>query len=384
MIRVLHVINSFGRGGSETQLLRILKDYDRRRFHIDACTIGSEPGHLAALAQDMGAEVFSCPKSVNLISFSQRFAKEIRGRHYSIVHAHFDAWSGPILRGAARIGVPVRIAHLRSSGAQGMGAPDTHSARIGRNIVVRWGRHWIKRYATHVLGVSKAALDARWPGWQEYPERFMVWTAGVDTQYFSPGKADFETDAIPKVVYVGNFFLRSKRQDLALRIFSLVRDSFPSARLILVGYGTYEGQCKRLAEDLGLADSVDFTGLRERGEVLEFLRTATVFLYCSESEGLPNVLLEAQAVGVPVVASDIPANREALAPELRGYLFKHDSAESGATNVIRILKDPDLRSRLGRVGRQHVQDHYDTPRCLNWLETRYKNLVFLTAQNESR
>ena len=383
VIRVLHVINSFGRGGSETQLLQILKDYDRRLFHIDVCTVGSEPGHLAPLAQEMGAEVISCPKSVNMISFSRRVAGEIEGRQYSIVHAHFDAWSGPIVRGAKRAGVPVRIAHLRSSGAQGMGAPLTPSARIGRAMVNCWGRHWIKRYATHVFGVSGAALDARWPGRQANPQRFMVWTAGVDTEYFLPGKTDFESDTIPKVICVGNFFLRSKRQDLALQIFSLVCKSVPTARLVFVGHGTHEEDCRRLAEKLGLAASVDFVGLCERCVVLNLLRTAKVFLFCSQSEGLPNVLLEAQAVGVPVVASEIPANREALAPGLHPFTFRHDRLEKAAASVVQILNDQELRNELGRAGRRHVQDHFDTRRCLPLLEQRYKILVD-RVENASR
>lgn len=375
MIRVLHVINSFGLGGSETQLLRILRDYDRSCFSLDVCTIGSEPGHLVHVAQDMGAEILSCPKSANLMSFSRRLAKEIAGRPYSIVHAHFDAWSGPILRGAAQAGVPVRIAHLRSSGAQGMGAANTTLARIGRNIVVRWGRHWIKRYATHVFGVSISALDARWPGWQTNPQRFMVWTAGVDAQYFSPGEAECQSDTVPKILCVGNFFLRSKRQDLALQIFSVVRKDVPLARLVFVGHGTHEKDCRELAEKLGVAESVDFAGLLGRNEVLKYLRSATVFLSCSESEGLPNVLLEAQAVGLPVVATDIPANREALAPESHVYLFKHHRLESGATNVVQFLSDPELRTRLERAGRQYVRDHFDTRRCLTLLEKLYKSLV---------
>lgn len=203
----------------------------------------------------------------------------------------------------------------------------------------------------------------------------MVWTAGVDTQYFSPGKDAFETDPVPKVVCVGNFFLRSKRQDLALQIFSMVRQSIPTARLVLVGHGTFEKDCRELAGQLGLAGSVDFVGLRGRRDVLKFLRAATVFLYCSESEGLPNVLLEAQAVGVPVVASDIPANREALAPESRRYLFKHDRLESGARSVVRFLTEPELRIRIGRVGRHHAQDLFDARRCLTWLETHYKTFA---------
>lgn len=383
MTRVLHVINSFGFGGSETQLLRILRDYDRDRFHMDVCTIGSEPGYLAHRAQALGAAVLSCPKSANLVSFSRRLERLIEGRDYRIVHAHFEAWCGPILRGAYRAGVPVRIAHVRSSGAQGMGAGETPLVRLGRGIVRRWGRHWIERYATHVLGVSGAALDARWPHWRANPKRFMVWTGGVDTRYFSPLGDRGKRSGIPIVICVGNFFLRSKRQDLVLRIFALVHKTVPASRLVFVGHGAYERDCRALADQLSLGTSVDFMGLRDRVDVLELLRSATVFLSCSESEGLSNVLLEAQSVGVPVVASDIPANREALAPELHPYLFKHDHLRNASMNVTQILEDPELQRILGSACRQHVRDHFDGACCLTSLEMCYENWVGLALPHES-
>jgi glycosyltransferase involved in cell wall biosynthesis len=200
----------------------------------------------------------------------------------------------------------------------------------------------------------------------------MVWSAGVDTQYFSPAGDGKKTDGPCLVICVSNFYLRSKRQDLVLRIFAELVKSVRQARLVFVGRGTYENHCKQLAEGLGIAGSVDFMGLRSRDQVLELLRTAKVFLSCSETEGLPNVLLEAQAVGVPVVASDIPAHREALAAELFPYLFKSDALHEAANSIKRIVLDPELRWSLARAGRQHVLNHYDGSRCLLTLENWYK------------
>jgi glycosyltransferase EpsF len=83
---------------------------------MDACVIGSEAGYLAEEARSYGAEILFCPKSPNLLSFSRLFFHMLKNRSYDVVHSHGEAWSGATLRGAARAGVPVRIAHMRAWG----------------------------------------------------------------------------------------------------------------------------------------------------------------------------------------------------------------------------------------------------------------------------
>jgi len=157
-----------------------------------------------------------------------------------------------------------------------------------------------------------------------------------------------------------------------MRIFLRVLNGVPQARLVFVGEGPYEEPCRRMAERLGISHSVDFMGLSDRQEVVKLLRGASVFLSCSETEGLPNVLLEAQAMGLPVVASDILAHKEALAPELLPYLFRFDALDDAANSIKTILFDRELRHHLGRAGRQHVLDHYDGQSCLVTLENLYR------------
>jgi glycosyltransferase involved in cell wall biosynthesis len=370
-IRVLHVLNWFRQGGLETQVLRILRCHDRRRFQMDACVIGAEAGYLAEEARSYGAEILSCPKSPNLFAFSRLFFRMLRNRNYDVVHSHGEAWSGATLRGAARAEVPVRIAHMRDMGNVGAEADKNALIRAARVVVTGWGHHWVRRHATHVVGVSQAALDERWPGWQSRSERYLVWTAGVDTQRFSPVPNGKGGVTEPVIICVGNFFLRSKRQDFAVKVLAAVRKTVPEARLVLVGTGTYESGCRLLAQELGVSDAVDFLGPRDRTEIPALLRSARVFLYCSESEGLPNVLLEAQATGLPVVATDIPAHREVLSPALHPHLFSIGELDQAATNITEILSEPDLAKTLGEAGRVYVTKHYNSSSCLKALEDYY-------------
>lgn len=373
MIRVLHVVNGFQFGGVETQLLRVLTGYDRSRFHMDACIIGDEPGTLAHEARACGADLFSCHKSPDLWSFSRRFSHLCQGRGYHVVHSHFETWSGAILRGARSAGVPVRIAHFHSSIPWQKEHTDPFWLAGVRALVQLWGRYWDCCHATHVLAVSRAVMDSRQLRCRFTAPDIGLWTGGVDTAKFSPATA-VARDPLdpPRMIWVGG--LRPvKRVDLHLHIFRSVLAAVPHAELWLVGTGNQQGHLVELAGKLGITRSVKFLGLRE--DIPDLLRSATVFVSCSEAEGLPTVLLEAQACGLPVIARDIGPHREAIAPELQPYLFHHDSLEAAAQNIVRILRDGRLRSELGRAGRDFVLARYDAASQLDVLQNRYVSWV---------
>jgi glycosyltransferase involved in cell wall biosynthesis len=136
-----------------------------------------------------------------------------------------------------------------------------------------------------------------------------------------------------------------------------------------VGGGKSEPELRLLADRLGVEDSVDFLGVRH--DVPELLRSARLFLSCSQVEGLPTVVLEAQATGLPVVATDIPPHRESLAKELHPYLFSVDSPEEAVKSIVRILKDSDLREKLARCGREYVLSKYSASSQLALLQKHY-------------
>ena len=371
MIKVLHAINWFRRGGVETQLLQILRDYDRSRFHMDVLCYGAEAGYLASEAKKLGAEVLHCPKSANLFQFSMRFRGVIDKRKYDVVHCHSEAWSGPILRGAKYAGVSVRVAHIRSNLPQGFTIQNS-VLRLGRNFVVAWGHYWVLKYASHILSVSVAALDARFPRWKNN-EKFSFWTLGVDKRQFQlPGDVHNNGQTNPVMVNVGSF-IPQRRQNLILKIYALVLEKIPGAHLVLVGEGERFELCIALAKRLGIYERVDFLGLREN--IPDLLHGADIFVSCSEAEGLPNVLLEAQASGLPVVASDIPPHREALPETAHGFLFKHNDIRTAVDNIVRILNEPQLYGRLSEAGWAHVCKHYDSRKNLPKLEEMYLRWV---------
>lgn len=373
--RVLHVVGRLDPGGIETQLLSILQAYDRSRFHMDVCCVIAGVGAMEAQAQAEGAVVIKCARSVNFHAFAKRMARCIQGKRYAIVHSHYHRLSGPILLGAALGGAPIRVTHIHS--ARGPGSLENRglAERAALYGLSLWNRRWVRRYATHVLGVSQACLDAHWPGWRQEGDKVALMNAGVDTDTFSPATAKAlrqSKSSASTIVCVGGFRGQQypfKRQDLLIRIFAQVVNAVPDARLVLVGGGYHLENCRRLASDLGIARSVDFLGIRD--DVPALLRSSAIFCLFSEFEGLPTVLMEAQAAGLCVVATDIGPNREALAPAFHKYLFRPDSPGVAVDHIVRLLGKPDLRARLGAEGREFVLEHFSAARKLAQLQDLY-------------
>src|SRR6185312_209547 len=321
-IRVLNVMSDLSAdGGIEAIVLGILRSYDRERFHHDVCCITTVEGAAAEEARALGAEVHFCRKSPNMSGFASRFREILASRQYDVVHSHVNSWSGAMMRGAAEAGVPVRVAHIHSAAPKlaGRNIGWNPAAKLAASYVDAVGLSWISRYAGRIIGISEAALDLHWPSWRNEPGRFVTWAGGVDTERFKPRAGERSGRArAPRLIFVGAFSPDKNQREL-LDVLAGVRRRFPGAVLNLVGTGARLDDIRRRASLQGLADAVALPGVRT--DVPELLANADIFVSAPKREGLPQAVLEAQSAALPVVASDIGAHREAVAPELRSFLY---------------------------------------------------------------
>jgi glycosyltransferase involved in cell wall biosynthesis len=371
MIRVLHVINWLKYGGVEVQLMRVLQGYDHRRFHMDVCVIGDEVGELAPQAQSMGAKVMHCRKSPNLRGFSNRLKNLIKDQGYGVIHSHFETWGSAITKAGADAGIPVRVVQFHSIKEWSEDPNLGLVPRLGRVAVSAWGKILLYRWATHFLAVSAAVRDARINKSTDIP--VFLWTGGVDTSNFVPAPDEIQLNSSePVIAWVGSL-LPSKRLDLSLHIMSEVLKILPRVKFVVIGDGPERQKLENLTQMLGICDSVRFLGTR--ADVPALLRESSVFLTCSEVEGLPTALLEAQACGVCVAANDIPPHREALVSEMHAYIFNNETPSQAVVGITELLKNPSLRLALGAAGRHFVKDHFDAAAQLKKLEDFYSAWV---------
>jgi glycosyltransferase involved in cell wall biosynthesis len=161
-----------------------------------------------------------------------------------------------------------------------------------------------------------------------------------------------------------------KSVDHLVRAFEIVLKEFPEARLKIIGDGDFRPELERLAGELGVADRVEFTGYLSQAEKVRQLHQMTVAVNCSAKEGWGLTVIEANACGVPVVASDVPGLRDSVVDEKTGLLYEFGNIEQLAQKISLMLRDENLRSRM-RV------DAIEWGRNFNWEESAKKMVDFL-------
>jgi glycosyltransferase involved in cell wall biosynthesis len=148
---------------------------------------------------------------------------------------------------------------------------------------------------------------------------------------------------------------REKNPLLLLDILAGLRAEDPCWRMVIAGDGPMREQMQLRIAELGLDDAVTMLGEVPNGpELWELYRRSQIFLHVSFTEGLPQVLLEAQAAGVPVVGTDVGGVAEALGDGTYGLLIPPADAAAAIEAVQRIAGDADLRRRLVSAALQHA------------------------------
>ena len=159
----------------------------------------------------------------------------------------------------------------------------------------------------------------------------------------------------PVLVHVGRLAYE-KNVEFLLRVLTLVVPRFPEVLLVIAGEGPARRSLEVLADHLGLGAHVAFLGYLDREGPLEDCYSAgEAFVFASRTETQGLVLLEAMALGVPVVSTAVMGTREILAPG-RGCLVAEEDESHFAAQIIRLLGDPELRRRLSEEARAYARE----------------------------
>jgi len=182
---------------------------------------------------------------------------------------------------------------------------------------------------------------------------FEVIYNGIDTERFYP--SEFVPDDIPTMLFVSRLIERKGLQFLLAALAHVKKEGIPFW-LLVVGDGPMRQQLQAQTEQLGLADMVQFLGLKPRDELPEIYRQGDIFCLPSSSEGMANVVLEALATGLPVVTTDVPGTAELVQDGANGFVVQPGSAEALVMPLKKLLSDATLRQDFGQVSRQRSLD----------------------------
>ena len=263
-----------------------------------------------------------------------------------VIHGN---WSGPGLIGAiaARLMGRPAVATLRGSDVD----------RAKRSFVFRWILHACVSLNSRTVVVSEHIQRDIRQQFPRYARRIDFIPNGVTVGEISVSER-FRTPV--RLVTISNL-IASKRVDILLH--ALVAQRIPSGVILrIIGDGPERKRLETLAQALDISERVEFVGQVPPTEIQQNLDWADIFVFASESEGRPNVILEAMAAGLPIVAADIPGTKELLLDN--GILVPPGDAEGFSRAINSYIDDPANAINLGRQARQSIVE-----RSLSWEHT---------------
>jgi glycosyltransferase involved in cell wall biosynthesis len=330
-MRILHVLGGLNRAGAETWLLQTLQHIDRRRYHFDFLVHTNQPCAYDDEVRSLGARVIPCRAPSQPVQYARNFLHILRELGpYDCVHSHVHYFSGFVLTMARWAGVPMRISHSHL---------DTQRDN-GRKFYRFVMRNMLRTSATAGLAVSYPAAKSLFgENWQADP-RWRVSHLGIDLEPFSSPVDCCKTRAklgirerAFVVGHVGRFFPQKNHAfllDIAKHVCAMNAD----AVFVLVGDGPLRSAMELKAESLGISRNIIFAGVRD--DIAQLMKGAMdAFLLPSLYEGLPLVLIEAQAAGLPCFIADTIASETDIVPELVTRLSLADSVQTWAESVVK-------------------------------------------------
>ncbi|MCA1711297.1 MAG: glycosyltransferase family 4 protein [Actinobacteria bacterium] len=374
-IRVAHVITRMIVGGAQETVLLAAALADRDRFDpVVVCgpQTGSE-GSLHDEVRRRGVELVIVPelvREVDLLADARvvpALTRLFRERRFDVVHTN-----------SSKAGIVGRVAAHRAA------VPAVHTVhgwpfhdRQRRTVSAFWKllERRTASLARHLIVVAEADRTKGLAAGIGRPEQYRVIRSGLELAAYGVGtqirdevRAELGISRHARVVgSVGR--LSPQKDPLTLvRAAAQVLLPRPDARLILVGDGPLSGQVEREVSALGIARQVVQTGLRS--DVPRLLNAMDVFALSSQWEGLPRTLLQATAVGVPVVATDADGVRDVVQDGSTGLLVPRGDVEALGRAVARLLDEPQVAAGLAAAAMGRLAE-FDADRMVRALEALY-------------
>lgn len=351
-IRVAFILHVMQVAGAEVLVFEIIQ---RLRSRIDPhvfCLDAIGPLGERLIAEGVPVVAFGRRPGLDWRLIPQ-MAREIRARRIEVIHAHqYTPFFYSSL--AARLS---RIRPRVIFTEHGRHFPDVVSPR--RRFVNRLLFDRLADEVTAVCDFSAGALADN-DGFSK--ARIRVIPNGITLDRYGPvddraglrGRLGLAPDR--RYVTIVARFHPVKDHATLLRAFQVVARATTDVDLLLVGDGPLRGALEQQAHELGIGSRVHMVGVQSN--VPDWLRASDIFTLCSVSEAASITLLEAMACGLPCVVTAVGGNPELVRDGQDGLLVPRGDAEGLAGALLRLLAQPDTRAKMGRSGRQRVQDEF--------------------------
>ena len=359
--RVLVLIKGLGIGGAEKLISEGARLWDRDQFDYSVAYVLPWKDQLVDDLERLGIEVHMIGSRRGLTPRAlSRLRGLIRDRHIDLVHAHL-----PTMGIVARLASPVPVVYTEHNMA------DSYRPLTRSMNKLTYGRN---RAAMAVSGAVAGSVSS-WPGpaVTVIPNGVAV---GVEADAAQRARAELglAPDA-PLIAHVGNI-RPGKGHDVLIDATAILVRSRPDATVVSIGGEKYPGDLERVrtrAAEAGLGESLRFLG--RRPDALDFVAAADMFVNPSSVEGLPVAVLEAMALGRPVVATAVGGVPGIVKDAETGILVEPDDPAALAEGMSQMLADPETARRLAGAARDMVAREYSLEPMVRATEDVYRQVL---------
>jgi glycosyltransferase involved in cell wall biosynthesis len=370
--RILILVKGLGLGGVERILSESIPYLNRDRFDYELCYFTPWKDDVVPAFEEAGIATFCLDISTDASPRNIRKVRSfLRQRSYNLIHSH-----SPFPSAVARMVAPRQDLH---------GIVHTeHSLPGSRNWITRTANRVTYPRCDVVISVSKVVKADVDEGRIFRPGSSRLVYGGIGEAALS----DVDEDRVLAVRaelgipegdnVVGNIaHLRSQKgHDVWLRTAARVVERSPNTTFVIVGREKQPGHQKELealATRLGISERVRFVGFRP--DPYPYLAAFDVFLMTSEFEGFPIALVEAMAMGRPVVSTDVGGVGEAIGDEETGLLAPAGDEVALARHVIALLEDAPRREAMASRARTRARTEFTVERMVGLVEQTYDELI---------
>ena len=205
------------------------------------------------------------------------------------------------------------------------------------------------------------------------PQKSVVIRPAVDPEKFRPSASPLQNSRL-QIVTTGSL-IWNKGFEYLLMAFQMLAQENIAAELHIIGQGVMEQAIRFTIQDLGLDGLVHLHGRLHPEQVLAKLQQSDIFVLSSLSEGLSNAVLEAMSCGLPVVSTDCGGMSEAVTDGVEGFLVPLRDPQTMAAALIKLAKDPALRSRMGSAGRVHILKEFRLKDQISVFTCLFRNVM---------
>lgn len=366
-IRVCLLCDTVGLdAGTERQVVETARRLNPDKFEVHVCCLEDSP-QLQSLRGCCQTVVFQEPAVNSWHGFveAQHFRQYLQRHNIQIVHAYMNR--------TATFAVLATFASRRIliTSRLNTGYWYTPAMRaLFRVLNLRTDSIMANSQEAKRIAVETERLD---------PDRVKVVYQGVDMSIFRRGLGDpsaCDRLGIPpqsRVVGIVANLRPVKDLPLFLRAAQVVAREIDDVVFLLAGRGEQYQELHDLAGELGIRERVFFT--QGEGKIMDCLARMSIGCLTSFSEGFSNAIMEYMAGGLPVVAIDVGGNRDAIIDGETGFLVRERTPEAFAKPLIRLLRDEELRARMGGRGFERCTEYFEVGKTIGQLERLYESLI---------